>query len=230
MVIKMAVIFFRTCILYIAIVFSLRIMGKRQIGELQPAEFVVTILVSNIATLPIEDNDIPLLAGLLPILTLVVFEVFASAVSMKSVFARRMISGSPKVVIRDGVIDQTELKNLRFSIDDLMEQLRVSGIFDLSEVAFAIVETTGSVSVMPKYVNRPLTPKDLGLEGKASDDFVQSVIVSDGKVVDSALKSCNLTKTWLENVFKKENIAQEDIFVMTCSKSADYYIVKEQIV
>ncbi len=224
----MAVVFFRTCILYIAIIFSIRIMGKRQIGELQPSEFVITILISNIATLPIEDTDIPLLAGLMPILTLVVFEVFSSAISMKSIIARRIISGSPRVVIRDGVIDQKELLNLRFSIDDLMEQLRLAGIFDLNEVAFAVVETTGNVSIMPKYQHRPLTPNDIGLYGSPKDNFAHSVIISNGKVINSALKACNLNMRWLQNTLKKENIEQNDIFVMTCSKSAEYYIVPKE--
>lgn len=224
----MAVVFFRTCILYIAIIFSLRIMGKRQIGELQPSEFVITILISNIATLPIEDTDIPLLAGLLPILTLVIFEVFSSAISLKSQTARRMISGNPRMVIRDGVIDQQELKNLRFSIDDLMEQLRLAGIFDLREVLFAIVETTGNLSIMPRYENRPLTPKDVGIKAGKNDELLQFIIISDGKVIDNAMSACNVNGEWLSKTLKKEKTDVKDIFIMTCNKAKDYYIVKKQ--
>src|SRR5699024_4709883 len=125
------------------IVFSLRIMGKRQLGELQPSELVATILVSNIATLPIEDTNIPLLAGIVPILTLVSFEVILSSITLKSRMARKIVSGNPVIVIRDGRIDQKQMRSIRFSIDDLMEELRTNSIFDIRDVAFAIVETTG---------------------------------------------------------------------------------------
>ncbi len=224
----MTVVFFRTLILYIVINIALRIMGKRQIGELQPSEFVVTILISNIATLPIEDTDIPLLAGLIPILTFVVFEVFSSALSMKSITARRIISGNPRVIIRNGEIDQQELKNLRFSVDDLMEQLRISGIFDLDEVLFAIVETTGNVSIMQKHQNRPLTPKDVGIKFDNSEDYLQSVIISDGKVIQNAMDACSMTKQKLDNILKKEKVNAQDIFIMTCNKALDYKIIKKQ--
>ena len=120
----------RTVILYLLIVAGLRIMGKRQIGELQPSELVVTILISNIATLPIQDVNVPLSGGIVPILTIVCFEVFLSGVTMRSRGARRVFCGSPKVVIRDGVIQQKELRGLRFSADDLLEQLRTAGYFD----------------------------------------------------------------------------------------------------
>ena len=136
----------RTILLYLLIVAGLRIMGKRQIGELQPSELVVTILISNIATLPIQDVDVPLSGGIVPILTIVCFEVFISGLTMRSRTARRLFCGGPKMVIRDGQIMQKELRDLRFSVDDLIEQLRAAGYFDPSEVLFAVVETTGSSS------------------------------------------------------------------------------------
>lgn len=132
----------RTILLYLLIVAGLRIMGKRQIGELQPSELVVTILISNIATLPIQDVDVPLSGGIVPILTIVCFEVFISGLTMRSRTARRLFCGGPKMVIRDGQIMQKELRDLRFSVDDLIEQLRAAGYFDPSEVLFAVVETT----------------------------------------------------------------------------------------
>ena len=119
-------------------------MGKRQIGELQPSELVVTILISNIATLPIQDVHVPLSGGIVPILTIVCFEVFISGLTMRSRTARRLFCGGPKMVIRDGQIMQKELRDLRLSVDDLIEQLRAAGYFDPSEVLFAVVETTGS--------------------------------------------------------------------------------------
>lgn len=224
----MAVVFLRTCVLYIIIVFSLRIMGKRQIGELQPSEFVITILISNIATLPIEDTNIPLVAGLLPILTLVTFEVMASALSLKSKAARKIISGTPRVVIRDGVIDQQELRNLRFSIDDLLEQLRISNVFDVREVAFAIVETTGKVSVYQRYSNRNVTPEVLGLPNEPAQDFPQVTVISDGAVIYPALKAYNLREEWLKTVLEREGWDLKEVFLMTANPSADYHIVPKE--
>ena len=152
----MLVTFFRTLILYVVIVFGVRLMGKRQLGELQPSELVVTILISNIATLPIEEVETPLFSGLLPILSLVTFEVIISAINLHSRRMRRVFSGSPVVVIKNGEIDQKKLQELRFSIDDLMAQLRQNQIFALDEVDFAVVETTGKLSVYQKYGARPL--------------------------------------------------------------------------
>ena len=150
----MYVVFIRTLILYAIVVFGMRIMGKRQLGELQPSELVVTILISNIATLPIENTNIPLLAGVVPILTLMCFEVVVSVCTLKNRRLRTIISGTPRVVISKGVIDQKELANLRYSVEDLLEQLRSSNIFDLREVELAIVETTGALSVYKKNIDR----------------------------------------------------------------------------
>src|SRR5699024_8728940 len=140
------------------------------------------ILVSNIATMSIEDTNVPLLSGIIPILTLVSFDVIISAITLKFVKARRMISGRPRVIIRDGKIDQKELHELRFSIDDMMEQLRANNIFDIRDVAFAIVETTGQLTVYQKFSAQPVTAKMLGLQGTAADDAPPVVVISDGMV------------------------------------------------
>ena len=146
----MCVVLIRSLILYLLVIFAVRLMGKRQLGELQPSELVITILVSNIATLPLEDVDIPLIVGVTPILALVCFEVVISWLNLISPKLRKVISGSPKVIISNGRIDRETMRELRFSVDDLTMALRSQGMFDLSEVQFAVVETTGSVSVMKK--------------------------------------------------------------------------------
>ena len=151
----MTVVFIRAVILYCVLIFSVRLMGKRQIGELQPSELAITILISNIATLPVEDLSIPLITGLLPVLTLVCLDVLMSWLSVKSKKMRGIVSGEPVIIISDGKVDQQKLYNLRFTTDDLMEAIRTQGIFDLEEVQFAVVETTGRVSVYPKFKNRP---------------------------------------------------------------------------
>ena len=146
----MSVVLIRSLILYIVVIFGVRLMGKRQLGELQPSELVITILISNIATLPLEDTSIPLILGILPILTLVCFEVVISWVTLKSLRMRRIISGRPKIIVRNGQIEQATMRDLRLSVDDLMTALRQQQVFDISQVQFAVMETTGTVSALPQ--------------------------------------------------------------------------------
>ena len=141
----MLIIIIRTIILYFLIVFSLRLMGKKQLGELQPSELVTTIMISNIATLALEDSATPMIMGAVPILMIVSLDVIMSGVLLKSTKIRKAVSGTARVIISDGVIDQKEMKNLRYTIDDLTEAMREQGIFDLSQVQYAIVETTGKL-------------------------------------------------------------------------------------
>ncbi|WP_066459161.1 MULTISPECIES: DUF421 domain-containing protein [Anaerotruncus] len=221
----MLIVFIRVLIIYALIIVSLRLMGKRQLGQLQPSELVVTILVSNIATMAIEDANVPLIGGIIPILTLVSFDVVISAITLKFRKARRFISGTPRVIIRDGKIDQQELKELRFTIDDMMEQLRGNNIFDIRDVAFAIVETTGKLSVYQKFDAQTVTAKMLNLQGQPADDAPPVVLISDGVVIDSGLKYCNLKYEWLEKTVTENGYNTKDIFLMTCNRQADYLIV-----
>ena len=191
-------------------------MGKRQIGELQPTELVITILISNIATLPIEDTNIPLLGGLIPIFVLVCLEVFSSVLGIKSRTVRKLICGNPAFIIKDGVIDQKMLKSLRFSIDDLLEGLREQGIFKLSDVKYAIVETTGKISVF----------KNDDTDESSSSPPV--IVISDGKIVSEGLNYCNISREWIEKKLKKQNYSVDDIFIMTCNIEKNYDIVEKK--
>ena len=224
----MAIVMIRTILLYLLITIALRIMGKRQLGELQPSELVTTILVSNIATLPVEDTGIPLLAGVIPIFTLMCFEVFTSYIVLKNKRIRRVVAGNPVIVIRDGQIRQQELEKLRLNIDDIMAQLRAQNIFDIREVSFAVVETTGSLSVYQKFPARNVTAQMLSLPEDAASNFPPLVIISDGTLIDSALRMCNLREEWLRATLEAQKIAQEDVFLMTCDRSANYYIVPKE--
>lgn len=224
----MFTIFIKTVTLYVLIILGIRLMGKRQLGELQPAEFVITILISNIATMPIEDIDIPLLTGILPILTLVCCEVVMSTIALKSKRARKFISGSPKIIIRDGVLDQKELQKLRFSIDDLMAQLRQSNIFDIADVGFAIVETTGKLSVYPKFEARGVTAGMLNLPSEGQETAPPVVMISDGILIHEALSYCNLRPEWLQKTLKEHDVEIQDVFLMTCNRQANYHIVRRE--
>ncbi|MEG0570081.1 MAG: DUF421 domain-containing protein [Oscillospiraceae bacterium] len=222
----MLVVFIRAILLYIIIMFSLRLMGKRQLGELQPSEFVITILISNIASLPIEDTEIPMVLGAIPILVLVGFEIFVSNISLRFKGFRQFMSGKPMIIIHDGVIDQNHLKKIRFSLDDLMETLRQQKIFDIRDVEYAVVETTGKVSILEKFSSQTLTPKMLKLPGQTSKPPV--VIISDRQVLLHSLQTYNLTEEWLNTTLKINNKQAKNIFLMTVDDKKNYYIVDKQ--
>lgn len=210
----MGILLARTAILYAIIVFALRVMGKRQMGELQPSEFVVTILVSNLATLTMEDADIPLLCSMVPILALVVYEVFTSYVSLKSNRFRKIISGNSCVIIKDGVLDQRLMRELRWSIDDLMEQLRICGVFDIGEVSCAIIETSGRLSV---YKWPP--------EEECGSPPV--TVISDGAYVPGALDSCGVKREWVESLLEEKRLAPSDVFILTLNNRKQYYLAEK---
>lgn len=222
----MAIGFLRALILYMIVIFSVRLMGKRQIGELQPSELVITILVSNIATLPLEDFSIPLMMGIVPILSLVCFEVLMSWGTLKWRRLRRIVSGSPKIIVRDGKIDQHVLRELRFSLDDLMTSLRGSGVFDVAEVQFAIVETTGSISVYPKFYARPMTNEDAGKHG--TDENPPDVIITDGVVIEHGLNAAGLSERWLERLLQKKQLRVQDVFLLTARSTSDYHLIRKE--
>lgn len=220
----MGILLVRTITLYIVIVCALRIMGKRQLGELQPSEFVVTILVSNIATLSIEDANVPLLGSILPIFTLVVCEVAASFIILKSNLLRKIISGNPCIIIRDGVVDQRIMSELRWSIEDLMEQLRIGNVFDIGEVSCAIVETSGKLSIFKKFASREATAGMLELPINNECDSPPMTIISDGKYVPDSLDFCNIKREWVDGVLEKRKLTVSDVFLMTCNRRAQYFI------
>lgn len=224
----MLIVFIRVLIVYILIVASLRLMGKRQLGQLQPSELVVTILVSNIATMSIEDTNVPLLGGIIPILSLVCFDIIVSAIMLKYKGARQIISGTPRVIIKDGVIDQKELHELRFTIDDMLEQLRGKDIFDIRDVAYAIVETTGQMSVYQKFEARNVTADMIGLQGQSKDNDLPVVVLSDGVAIESGLTFCNLKMDWLKRTIAENGYQEKEIFLMTCNQSAEYLIVPKE--
>ena len=222
----MLIALFRAVIMYALVIFSLRLMGKRQLGELQPSELVITILVSNIATLPIENLTLPIITGIIPIITLVCLDVLMSVASMKFRGLRRVLSGSPKVIISNGEIDQKLLHELRYTTDDLMESLRSYNIFDISEIQFAVVETTGKISVYQKFENQPVTAEMLSLKGKSSTP--PELIVDDRKIVTTALKRLGLEEKWLRMRLKSENTNLSDVFIMTASDEKSVKIIKKQ--
>lgn len=220
----MFIVFFRAIFLYVLIIFSMRLMGKRQLGELQPSELVITLLLSNIATLPVEDTNIPMLMGIVPIFTLVCLDVFLSHLSMKSRGLRKVISGSPKIIISGGKIDFKMMRDLRFTVDDLTAALRAVSVFDINEVQLAVVETTGKISV---YQKQEYQPARTGLfDENVKDGDPPQLIVDDGEVAPKALAFIGFSKKWLERILARENVDIGDIFIMTADSKGKYTIVK----
>lgn len=222
----MCVILIRSVILYVLVIFAVRLMGKRQLGELQPSELVITILVSNIATLPIEDVNIPIIVGVTPILSLVCFEVMVSWINLRLPELRRLISGSPKIIIRNGCIERDIMRELRFSVDDLLMALRSKDIFDIGEVQYAIVETTGSVSVMKKQPLDTPTRQDMKIAAECSEPPV--LIISDGKFIPQAMESVKLSKAAVEMLLSANKMSLNDVFIMTADSSGSCYIADKQ--
>lgn len=220
---KMLIVFFRAIILYILIVISIRLMGKRQIGELQPSELVITLLLSNIATLPIEDITIPMAMGVVPIFTLVCLDVILSHCSLKFRGLRKIMCGSPKIVISGGKIDQKQLRDLRFSADDLMESLRSMGIFDIEEVQLAVVETTGKISVYQKAEYRPVTNGAMHVKDSQGDP--PQLVIDNGKVIGSALKSVGRDRKWLEQKLCEKDMKLCDVYICTADPSGKVTVI-----
>lgn len=217
----MLIAIIRTFILYVLIIFGMRFMGKRQIGQLQPNELVITMLISNIATMPIENLNTPLLFGLAPILCLICFEFIISYLGMKSKKLRHIISGGPVLIIENGKINQKAMKRLRFSIDDLTENLRSCNAFNLDSVAYAIVETNGTMSVIKKFSDQNVTTKMINLPQQKT--VIQLIIISDGKIIETNLKKLNLSKNWLIDKLNCEKLKLNQIFIMTADENKNCF-------
>ena len=223
----MSVVLIRTFILYVIIIISVRIMGRRQVGELQPSELVVTMLISNLASQPMEDRSLPLTIGIIPIITLVCLEVFTSYLLKSSPFLRKIICGSPQVIIRDGKIDQKVMKELRFSVDDLVEELRLNNVFDFSEVDCAIVETTGELSVFKKYKYQEVQNGDIGKD-EDSSSVPSFIVVNNGKFNEDGLNYCGKNKKFISKVLKKNKTEIKKVLVMICDKNGKFTIVEKE--
>lgn len=209
----MLTIIIRSVILFILVIAALRLMGKKQLGELQPSELVTTILISNIATLSLEDQSIPMILGIVPILMIVCIDVLMSGIMLKSVRFRKLVTGSPRVIITDGVIDQKELKNLRYTIDDVLEAMRDSDIFDITHVRYAIVETTGKINFFRKD------------EGKTDPP---GVIIKDGLLIEEGLIKAGLGKEWLYDTLKRRNTEQKSVFLLTACGDGSYTMILKE--
>ena len=194
---------------------------------MQPTELVVTLLISEIAAIPLQDISQPISVGLVAIFMLVLLEILASVIILKNLRLRRIFSGKSVAVIKNGAIDQKAMRNLRITVFDLVEMLRMQGIFELDDIESAFLEVNGNLSVRQKPEKAPVTPKQLGIT--AQDEGVPMTVISDGTVVDSSLKFLNLTRDDLNLILKKEGKIPKEIFLMTLNKSGKSIIVDKDV-
>ena len=200
----MIVIFFRTIILYGLVMIVMRLMGKRQIGQLQPFELAIAIMISELAAIPMQNTGIPLVNGIIPILTLLLAQISISLVSLKSVKARALICGRPRVLIENGKIIEANLIKELYTINDLLEQLRIKNVPNIADVDYAILETNGQLSVIPKAKKRPVTPSDMQIS--IGNDGLPLDLIIDGEVIATNLVMADVNQQWLKNELKKQGI------------------------
>lgn len=222
----MSVTAVRVTVLYVITTLAVRLMGKRQIGEMQPTELVATVLISNIAAIPIQDNDLPLLNAITAVLVIVCFEVINTVISMASLTYRRLVQGSPVVIIRDGKIDQKQMRRLRLTVSDLTGALRQKNIFNLEEVLFAVVETDGKISVLQKAAFQPATPQDMNLT--VPEEAFYYTVIADGKPDKEAMAASGFQLKDLVPLLKKAGSSVKSTFLMSISKSGGHTIVKKE--
>lgn len=214
----------RTVILYIFILLALRIMGKRQLSEMQTSELVITLLISDIAVIPMQNTGQPLLSGIVPILILISLEILFSVIMLKSGNFRKIVCGSPEMVIKDGKILQDQMRRLRMTTEDLCVQLRQQGIFSLEDVQYCIVETNGDVSVLEKPDKRTPSAEDLGI--KIPDKGIEAVVINDSRYLSNSLELCSLNKEWVDSVLRENDITIEEVFIMTANRDKEYNIIR----
>ena len=237
----MAIVIIRTGIIYFALLLAMRLMGKRQLGEMELSEFVVASLIADLAAHPLQDVGIPMANGLVPILTLFCFEVLIAGASMKSIRLRTLLFGGPSILVSHGVIDQKQMHADRFTADELMQELRKQGMFDLSEVEYdwcvdiggdigvryAILETDGRLNIIPYPAHLPPTAEQLGV--KAEDGGYPLIVISEGRVLTKNLKSLGRDSSWLRDELKKKG--QDDpknVYLMTVNQSGQSYLAEKE--
>ena len=222
----MIAIIIRTLILYIILTLGIRLMGKRQIGDMQPNELVVTLVISEIAAIPLQDTDQPILNGICSIFVLVILEILLSVLAMKNMTVRRLISGQSVIIIRDGVIDQTAMKKVRMTILDLVELLRGQDVFEIEDVAFAVLEVNGDLNVLLKSQKQTLTPKDMNLTPNSAT--LPLPVISDGRIISDTLKNYEISKSELNKLLERERVKLKDVFLMTIDKDRKTTLIKKR--
>ena len=216
----------RTVILYFLIMTGLRLMGKRQIGELEPSELVLTMMISDLATVPMQDFGIPLLAGVIPILTLLSLSMLLSQLSLLSLRFRELMCGTPSILIRNGKLQQDAMRKNRYTLDELLEQLRGQGYVSVDEVRWAVLENSGQLSILPWARQRPPTAEELGLTPE--EDELPFILINDGRIVRRNLARSGRNEAWLQKELRRTGHSSGEIFLLTVDGSGKVLCIPKE--
>ncbi len=209
----MFTILFRTVLIYIFLIGIMRMMGKRQLGELEVTDLVITLLLSEIATIPITDKNTPVLYAIVPVVTLASFEVFTSALSLRFPKLKALLAPKPAILIHNGTVDRKEMKKVRISLDELLCELRQQNVPNIRQVQYAILESNGKISVITKAASSPPTAEQLGLQ--PSEEGILHIIYCDGIYSDHTLRSLGKDRNWAQKQMKQQGLSPEQVFYMT---------------
>ena len=222
----MLLIFVRTTIIYILVLFVMRFMGKREIGQMQPFELVISIMIADLASTPMAEIGIPILYGIIPIIGLLSIHIIISILNIKSIKAREIICGKPRLLVNNGRIDEKALIKENFTINELQERLRVNNISNLGDVEYAILETSGQISVILKSEKRTVTPQDLNI--KLPETKIAYDLVIDGKIMYDNLKKINKNKEWLDEELLKYKLSPSQTLIFVLNGDGSYYYQEKQ--
>lgn len=223
----MTIIFFRTIIVFLTLLIFMRLLGKRQLGELELNELVVSVLIANLAGLPLQDIGVPLMNGILPVIILFCCEVLISGATMGSIKLRALIYGKPSILIENGVIIQSEMKKNRFTLDELTEELRNKNILDITKVKYAILETDGKLNTILSPPERPVSAGQLNIE--CADEPMPNIIINNGRVISNNLKINGQSEKWLEQELRRHGVSDpKDVYLLTLSQSGKVYFAKKE--
>ena len=220
--------FTRTLILYFLIMLGLRLMGKRQIAELEPSELVLTMMISDLASVPMQDFGIPLLAGVIPILTLMALSLLLSHLFLQNLKFRELVCGTPSILIRNGQLQQDTMRKNRYTLDELLEELRGQGYLKIQDVKYAVLENSGQLSVFPWPAQQPPTAVQLNLK-QEDDTTLPVILINDGRILEKNLRSCGRDLNWLQKVLSEENISSpQQVFLFTLDEQGNTYCVEKE--
>ncbi len=222
----MPTVFLRTLLLYFTILFAMRLMGKRQLGQMELSELVTVTMLSELASYTIMDSDVPIFYSIVPVAVLVCLEVTISFLTMKSRLASRLFDGTPSLIINDGVLDQKELRSSRLTLGEMVSALRCAGLYSISDCRYFILEPGGKISVVPKRSGQALTPEDLGLSPQ--DPGIEHALILDGNVIGEGLRRIGKDRTWLWGELSSRGLSEKEVFYMACDDAGRLTVIRKE--
>lgn len=223
----MFVALIRTIVLYLLIIVGIRLLGKRQIGQLEPAELVLALIIADLASVPMQDNGIPLLAGVIPIAALLCVAAILSVLTVKSLRFRALLCGRPAIVVENGVLQERALRQNQFTVDEVMEELREQGYADFRSVKFAVLETNGRLSVLPYATEKPVTAAQMGLS--PTETGLPVILISDGRLLSRNLRGRGYESEWLRKQLKRHGLSDpKDVFLLTVDERGETYCIPRE--